>query len=225
LIPSILAVLFVLAYLDLRKRVMLNQDTGTRSVQTLSRDFESKLSDLTTKYSELEAAYAKSNAAFEKTFSALKFRLQKTDYRVKQVNETMVGKKEHQAVLSQVDTIAAQLKTIDETFNQRMVDLTGSVKNSRIDLTKVKTEMGLKVDQQTLDQHLGTERKKWQQKMLALEKDINGQLKRIQQSLASMEKSLKAVETKRAVTPPPPALQQPGPSSPAKPEEIIEKDL
>ena len=224
LIPSILVVLSVLAYLDLRKRVTLNQDTGTRSVQSLSRDVETKLTELTTQYSELQTAYSKSNAAIEKTLSALKFRLQKTDYRVKQVNDAKVDQKAHQAVLGQMDAIAAQLKALDDTFNQRMADLTGSVKNSRIDLTKIKTDMGTKVDQQTLDQQLVNERKQWQKKMQALEKDINGQLKRIQNALARMEKSLKAVETKRAVTPSP-SPQPPEPSSPDKSEKIIEKDL
>ena len=127
--------------------------------------------------------------------------------------------------------LSAQLQSTDDAFNQRMADLTGSVKNSRIDLTKVKTDMSAKVDQAALDQRFNTEQKKWQNKIQALEKDINGQLKRIQQAIARIEKTIKVLETQRTTAPsvspepaaPPP--QQPDAGAPSKPDTIIEKDL
>jgi hypothetical protein len=100
LIPCLVGALIAFAYLDLKKRVLINQDTGVKTVQNLSKDFDTRLYELTTKYNDLENTLATRAATLEKNFSSLKFRLYKNENKIKKLNASKADKKNQQAAFN-----------------------------------------------------------------------------------------------------------------------------
>ena len=54
LIPVLIVIVLVIAYLDIKKRVVHTEDTGSINVQKLSQDLESRFSSLSVRQAELE---------------------------------------------------------------------------------------------------------------------------------------------------------------------------
>lgn len=58
LIPVLIVIVLVIAYLDIKKRVVQTEDTGSMSFQTLSNDLESRFSSLSLRQARLEEQMA-----------------------------------------------------------------------------------------------------------------------------------------------------------------------
>ena len=135
LIPCIIGVVLFFLYLDLKKRVILNQDTGSQSVQNLSRDFDTRLFELSTKYSEMENNLATRAAAIEKRIESLKFRLYKSENRVKKVNAAKVDKKDQANVIKRVEKVSSQISGLDTIFAKKFSELTAMVDKTQQDFS------------------------------------------------------------------------------------------
>ncbi len=241
LIPCLIAIVIAFAYLDLRKRVMINQDTGAETIHKISRDFDARLYEITTKYNELENTLATRAAALEKNFSSLKLRLYKADNRVKKLTSSKADKKDQDAALADLKKVISQITALDKTFNQKLDELADSIQKTSNDLTKIHADISTlitnKIDRKVFDQKLQKEQQLHQQELNQIKTDLNSQLSAIQKEIKLLEKRVASIQktSQPSSQKPKPTTQSPTNSdSTGKPpegtaapesEQIIEKDI
>jgi uncharacterized membrane-anchored protein YhcB (DUF1043 family) len=207
LIPCIIGVVLFFLYLDLKKRVILNQDTGTQSVQNLSRDFDTRLYELSTKYSEMENNLATRAAAIEKRIESLKFRLYKSENRVKKVNAAKVDKKDQENVIKRVEKVSSQISGLDKTFAKMFSELTAIVDKTQQDLIKIEADISTlivnKIDSKTFKQELSREQANQEERLTLLTGDLDKKLKAAERDIKNLQNDIKKMR-KSASAPPPP---------------------
>ena len=241
LIPCFIAIVLAFAYLDLRKRVLINQDTGTETVKKISRDFEAQLYEITSKYNDFENTIATRAATLEKNFSSLKLKLYKTDNRLKKLNASKANKKDQEAVLKDLRKVSSQITAFDEGFTQKLDALADTVKQTSNDLAKIHADISTlitnKIDRKVFNEKLQKEEQLQQQKLNQIKANIDTQLLVIRKEIQKLENRFAS----RQKTDQPPSQQSTPPASPptssdssgkqtgetAAPEagQIIEKDI
>jgi len=240
LIPCIIGVVLFFLYLDLKKRVILNQDTGSQSVQNLSRDFDARLYELSTKYSEMENNLATRAAAIEKRIDSLKFRLYKSENRVKKVNAAKVDKKDQENVIKRVEKVSSQISGLDKIFAKKFSELTATVDKTQQDMIKIQADISTlivnKIDSKTFKQELSREQAIQEERLTLLTGDLEKKLKAAEKDIENLQKNIKKIH-KPASAPPSPkkpsGAAAPSPQSSSTPSNqtvqqktgIIEKDL
>jgi len=207
LIPCIIGVVLFFLYLDLKKRVILNQDTGTQSVQNLSRDFDTRLYELSTKYSEMENNLATRAAAIEKRIDSLKLRLYKSENRVKKVNAAKVDKKDQENVIKRVEQVSSQISGLDKTFAKMFSELTALVDKTQKDLIKIEADISTlivnKIDSKTFKQELSREQANQEEKLTLLTVDLDNKLKAAERDIKNLQKDIKKLRKSASAQPPP----------------------
>jgi len=207
LIPCIIGVVLFFLYLDLKKRVNLNQDTGTQSVQNLSRDFDTRLYELSTKFSEMENKLATRAAAIEKRIDSLKFRLYKSENRIKKVNADKVDKKNQENVIKRVEQVSSQISGLDKTFAKKFSDLTAIVDKTQQDLIKIEADISTlvvsKIDSKTFKQELSREQANQEEKLTLLTRDLDKKLKAAASEIKNLQKDIKQLRKSTSAPPPP----------------------
>jgi len=159
LIPCLLCAIFVLAYLDVRKRLSQFQTAGSREVQTLSEDVLNKAASLSDQYVKLE-----------KTSAVIQERVEKNEGEIKKLNTSKVDKKTSEmankkhseevaktfaALQKDVSQQKASLDALAKDLNQKLDDaLTGF----RTDLQAQRKEMAKAVKVTENIQNKGQER-------------------------------------------------------------------
>ena len=123
LLPCIIGVVLFFLYLNLKKQVIQNQDTGTQSVQNLSRDTQQQIHDLSVKYTDLENSLATRAASIEKRVDALKFRLYKTENSLKKFGESKANLKEQQKLSKRISAEAARVSALEESYAKKISEL------------------------------------------------------------------------------------------------------
>ena len=241
LIPCLIGVLIAFAYMDLKKKVVVNQDTGARTIQDLSKDFDARLYDLTSKYNELENTLANRAAALEKNFSSLKFRLYKNENKIKKLRTSKADKKEQETAIKNLKKISTQMSALDNGVSQKLGDLAASMKNTANDLIKMQAEISTlvtsKIDRKIFDQELQKkqqlQREKLEKMQTALDKQIRSirnELKKLERNMSSMQKAAPQTPQKPPPSSPPKtgsgsAGKQPAETAKPKSNQIIEKDI
>jgi len=241
LIPCLVGGLIAIAYMDLKKKVVINQDTGTRTVQDLSKDLDAKLYDLTTKYNDLENTLATRAAALEKNFSSLKFRLYKNENKIKKLGVSKANKKDQETAIKNLKKITSQINALDDGASRKFGDLATSIKDTTNDLIKIRAEISTlvtsKIDRKIFDQELQKKQQLQREKLSKIQATLDNQIRSIRNELKKLENNITSMQKASPQKP-----QQPLPSSPpksgsgstdkqpgetAKPKsgQIIEKDI
>lgn len=215
LIPCFIAVVLAFLYLDLRKRVMINQDTGTETVQKISQKFDAQLFEITAKYDDLENTLATRAATLEKNFSSLKFKLYKTDNRLKKLNASKADKKSQDAILKDLKKVSSQITAFDATFAQKLDELADSFQKTSNDLTKIHADISTlitnKIDRKVFNEKLQMEGQLHQQKLNQINTNINSQLLAIRKEIQQLEKRVALIQK---TDQPPPQKSEPTVSPP-----------
>jgi DNA repair exonuclease SbcCD ATPase subunit len=198
LIPCLIAVVLAFTYLDLRKRVMINQNSGTETVQKISQDFDAQLYEITSKYNDLENTFATRTATLEKNHSSLKFKQYKTDNRLKKLTASKANKKDQDAVLKDLKKVSSQITAFDETFSQKLDELANSVQKTSNDLAKIHADISTlitnKLDRKVFNQKLQEEEQLQQQKLDQIKTKITSQLLAIRKEINQLEKRIALIQ-------------------------------
>ena len=261
LIPCLIGVILVIAYLDIKDRVTRTYDTGTRGVQQLSENLESKFSSLSLKIASLEESAAKFEAkvaALEKTSAFVQSRLRDAQKSVVALKSSKADQKDITAAIAAVKkslapipekiaTLEAESRKEDEELDQELSDATQAFKSLQKEYLKVQADMAVlrttKIDGDTLDAALQTERENYQdtlgQQTAALEEQfaaLEKQVADLAQKLSAARKPAPAAPKPKAKPPAPapkpkapaasttPQASQPATTQPA-PGKIIEQTL
>ena len=246
LIPCIIGVVLFFLYLNLKKQVIQNQDTGTQSVQNLSRDIQQQLHDLSVKYTDLENGLATRAASIEKRVDALKFRLYKAENSVKKIGESKANLKEQLKLSKRITAEAARVSTLEESYAKNISELTAEaseLKSRASELTdsagKVEKDIAMMrvkmavfekntIDRESLEQELIKEQQNREKKLTSMSGELDKKLKLIRNDLKSLEKEIARLKKIKASRPPAPKPKTTAPApknQEAAPGAIIEKDL
>ena len=241
LIPCLIGGLIAIAYLDLKKRVFINQDTGAKTVQGLSKDMDAKLYDITTKYNDLENTLATRAAALEKNFSSLKFRLYKNENKIKKLGVSKADRKDQEIALKDIKKISTQIMALDNGVSKKHEDLAESIKNTTNDLIKLQAEISTlvtnKIDREIFDQELEKKQQLQREKLNKIQASLDKQIRSIRNELKKLENNIAAMQKaspQNSQKPLPSSQPKTGsgstgkpPAETAKPKsgQIIEKDI
>jgi chromosome segregation ATPase len=147
LIPVLIVVVLVMAYLDIKRRVTLTEDTGAVTAQHLSEDLESRFSSLSLSQAHMEEALTKLQDQTNQSLAKAQVHLKKLDDSLKQSRSTMASQKEVKSVSRKIDQNMANVaKSVEELKLQ--VDTLNQTLQSRLDqMDRLVSEHGAQMAQ------------------------------------------------------------------------------
>jgi peptidoglycan hydrolase CwlO-like protein len=114
LLPCIIGIILVIAYLDIKDRVTRTYDTGTTGVQKLSRDIESKFSSLSLEQAKIKEILSKI-PDLENTTAFAQSRIKPMEKALKHLESTSINRDDLSRVVERMNerfsSIPSNLKT------------------------------------------------------------------------------------------------------------------
>ena len=231
LIPCFICILLLLVYFDLRNKVTANQSTGTMNIQSISKDFDTRLNELSSQLSKIEESLASNTSSYEKKLSSLKFRIYKSENRIKKIKSSKADKKDQAILKKETNNFSTKLDNLDVIFSGKMTGLSAEQNAIKKDLVKLSSDIsGLssqkEINRIFLDDQLKNQEKYQQQELNKIKKELKTKLLSMQKQLKEFEKRLnlsgnKSQSTSKSVSP----VKSPNKITPKKSGKITEKDL
>ncbi len=223
MIPVLIVIVLVIAYLDIKKRVMHTEDTGSMSIQKISEDLESRFSSISLRQAQLEEELARLVDNINQSAARMEVKLTKLDESVKDARSRMAGKKETADAVAELDKKLANVAAaLDETKVQLAAvptQLNSSLEQMRSTASESKTQIAgfeeklarlgrEKIDKPALDLAVRLEN-------LKLEQLLKAQIVSVEDKLRNLEKQVSQAGSKPPSSPA--ATVRPAPAAPAAP--------
>jgi len=231
LIPCFIFVLLLLVYFDLRNRVTANQSTGVTNIQSLSKDFDTRLIELSSQLSKIEESLASNISSYEKKLSSLKFRIYKSENRIKKLKSSKADMKDQETVKNEINKFSTKLNNLDVIFSGKLTGLSAEQNAIKKDFVKLSEDISSlssqkKINRIFLDDQLKKQEKNQQQELNQIKKELKTKLLSMQKQLKEFEKRLKLSGKKsQNSSKPASSVKPPVKNIPKKSGKIIEKDL
>lgn len=221
LIPCMIGIILIIAYLDIKDRVTQTHDTGAIGVQKLSKDLESKFSSLSLEQAKLRDIHAKKIPALEKSTAFLQSRLKSIQSTLKNLESSTVGQNElsrvietlnskYQTGAETIENMQDEFESLKETDKRIAADVESVSKNLHT-LSQTLAEMKIALD--GLDQDISALSELTEEKIGKKELDLALKLKEIgnrqelldiktslEKKLDTLEKQLQKLESSKAQT-------------------------
>jgi hypothetical protein len=222
MIPVLIVIVLVITYLDIKKRVVQTEDSGTIEFRKLSSDLESRFSSLSLRQAKLEDTLGKLTEQNDHTMASIQVRMEKLNDSIEQIRKEALGVKELDAVkqdlLKQINNVIASTNEAAKQNTATLQDLKSQViqesekqaaLNTRIaDTQKNYADLeSRKIDKQSLDLALRLE-------ALKVETAVKTQIDGLQQKLNALERQLSQLSARAAPATPVPASPAPAPVAP-----------
>jgi len=231
LIPCFICIVLVLVYFDLRNRVTANQSTGVTNIQSLSKDFDTRLNELSSQLSKIEESLASNISSYEKKISSLKFRIYKSENSIKKIKSSKADKKDQEILKKETNNFSTKLDNLDVIFSGKMTGLSAEQNAIKKDLVQLSADTSSLSSQKEinrifLNNQLKKQEKNQQQELNQIKKELKNKLLSMQKQLKKFDRRLKLSEKKSQNTSKPVSpVKPPVKNTPEKPGKIIEKDL
>jgi len=231
LIPFFICILLLLVYFDLRNKVTANQSTGVTNIQSLSKDFNTRLNEHSSQLSKIEESLASNISSYEKKLSSLKFRIYKSENRIKKIKSSKADKKDQEILKKETNNFSTKLDNLDVIFSGKLTGLSAEQNAIKKDLGKLSSDISSLSSQKEinrifLDDQLKNQEKNRQQELNQIKKEIEKKILSMQKQLNKIEKRLKLSEKKSQSTSKPVSpVKPPVNKTSEKTGKIIEKDL
>jgi chromosome segregation ATPase len=133
LIPILIVVILGVTYLDIKRRVISTETSGSRGFENLSRDLDSRFSSLNLRQAELEESFKKLSARADETTAAMGVRIKETDAALKALTTTAVSQEGLKNMVSEtiggldekLAPLAQQLATTNERLTTQSQEIAG----------------------------------------------------------------------------------------------------
>ena len=216
LIPVLLVVVLVIAYMDIKKRVIQTEDSGQLTAENLSKDLESRFEKLTMAQRLIEENLARLKDQSDQSVAKVQINLKKLDDRLKSTGRKMVSQKTMKATTSKLDQnvdnvaksveeLKVQMAQITETLQPRIAELQTALSANKTQMDELNKTLAAieqnKIDKAKMDLALKLEVLKINQARKAQVEDLQSQIKALERKLS---------RPAPAAAPPKPA---PGPTS------------
>ncbi len=223
LIPVLIVVVLFMAYMDMKRRVVMTEDTGQLTAQSLSEDLESRFSNLSLGQALVEEKMARIKDETEQSMAKVQVNLKNLSDSLKQSKKSMASRKDVSAAAQKVDkslenvaqsieTVKADLAALGATIQPRLeqIDQTLSQDKSRVDQIEEKLN-GMdasKMDKPAILLAIKLE-------ILKLKQNLKVQIDDIQEQLKALDAKIDKQAAKAAPAPSLSAQPSPPSSSPA----------
>jgi predicted nucleic acid-binding Zn-ribbon protein len=228
LIPCLLVIVLVIAYLDIKNRVVNTQNSGSMGVQNLSKDLESRFSNLSLKQAKIEDQLANHAKALETANAAMQVNLKKAtaaltqriDGKLDQSALTSLSKKMESSIADlQKETaeLSAAFSKFDEELAAQILVMAEGLKKDQGRLSEIEqTTQRLdseKLSRESMNLALGLERLGLQEMVKDRIRDVEKKLAAMNTQITLLNQRLDALALKAG--PAPTASAVPKPSGPA----------
>lgn len=231
LIPCFICILLLLVYFDLRNKVTANQSSDVTNIQSMSKDFDTRLNELSSQLSKIEESLTSNISSYEKKISSLKFKIYKSENRIKKIKSSKSDKKDHDILKKEINNFSTKLDSLDIIFSGKVTGLTAEQDAIKKDLVNLSSDISSLSSQKQinrifLDDQLKKQEKNQRQELNQIKKELENKLLSMQKQLKAFDKRLKLSEKKSQKTSKPVSpVKPPVKNTPGKPGKIIEKDL
>lgn len=239
LIPVLIVVILIFAYMDIKRRVIQTEDTGVSGVQKLSEDMESRFSTLSLRQAKLEEMLKRNSDMNNQSQAKIQVNLKKLEDRLKGVGKGLTSKKDLDA---KIDPIDKKIENLSGAMDERIAGLTEVNQQMQTTLSQIGETLsdrdnqikqlqekinGLdqaKIDKSALDLAMKLEMLKIKQSFIARLDEIEARIKTLETKTKSHSQAApipQKIPAKPLPTPPP------TPSAPAAPSsgEIKEQPI
>ena len=225
LIPVLIVVIVVITYLDIKKRVLRTEDTGTIEVQKLSKDLESRFSSLSLSQARLEESLSRFIDQNNRSLAAIQVKLKKSEDRLEHLKGSVVNQKEMHKVTEDVhkqmittaetlDEVTGQIATLTQKLQNQMSQLEVGLADSKAQLDGMEQKLveldQNKIDKPAMDLALRLE-------TLRIEQGLKAQLDTLQNKLLKLEKQISQHPTQKSPSSPAPPTSPKAAPSGSKP--------
>lgn len=124
LIPVLIVIVLVISYLDIKKRVTRTEDTGSMSVQNLSKDLESRFSSLSLRQAQLEEQLTSLNEQTTQSNARIEVKLKELSDSLAALKGTSASKKALDASIADMDKKLNNIGTGFEEVQSRVAGAT-----------------------------------------------------------------------------------------------------
>jgi hypothetical protein len=231
LIPFLLVIVLVVAYLDIKNRVINTQNTGSMGVQNLSKDLESRFSNLSLRQAKLESQLAENTDALKNATAALQVNLTKSTTELKRIAEDKLDRSALTAVAKKTDASIAALQKdmadlnasfskFDEELAAQVLLMADGLKKDQGRLATIEKKAqqldSEKLSKESMNLAMGLER-------LGLQEMVREKIHEVEKKLAEMRKQIDALNQRidaqaRPVSPPSPTASVPSPPPTRSPD-------
>ena len=218
LIPVLLVVVLVIAYLDIKKRVIQTEDTGQLTAETLSKDIESRFEKLAMAQRLIEENLARLKDQSDQSVAKVQINLKKLDDRLKSTGRNMVSQKDMKTTTAKLDQNVVNVAKSIEALKIQMAEITGTLQPRITELQTALAENKTQLDR--LNQSLTAMEENKIDKAaldLALKLEVL-KIKRAQKAqIEDLQSKIESIERKVAnqAPAPAPAPQKPAPAPPS----------
>jgi len=204
LIPCLIFVITLAVYLNLKKSISITDSTGTMGVKSLSKEIESKFSSLSVRQANFEDALKKRVEAIEKSAASIQANLNKATTAIKYIRSARKADNEKfESTITTIDkklsplsgdleTIASDLKNIDNTVNNKLENLSQIVGSARNDLINIRSDIdflkSVRVDQKDVDILLKNQQQTYQLALQKITSNLEDRIKSVEKKLKELEK-------------------------------------
>ena len=138
LIPFMIGIIIVIAYLDIKNRVTRTHNTEATSIERISKDLETKFSFLSLEQAKIKDIHSKKMPLFEKSIAFL----QSGREEMSQAIESLNGKNQElsDSMMVESDSMKVEIETFKDIGNQMAKDVEDA-SNNLYALTETLTEM------------------------------------------------------------------------------------
>jgi prefoldin subunit 5 len=239
LIPVLIVVVLIIAYMDIKQRVIRTEDTGVSGVQKVSKDMESRFSTLSLRQAKLEELLKRTSDISNQSLAKIQVNLKKLEDRLKGVGKGLTSKKDLNLKLDPMNKKIENLSgAIDESkaglaeLNQQVQTIlsqmgeTLSDRGNQIKQLQVKVN-GLdqaKIDKSALDLAMKLEMLKIKQSFIERLDNIETRIKTLESKIKSQRQAAPAPQKLPAKPVPSPPPKPKAPTAPSS-GEIIEQPI
>lgn len=242
LIPVLIVVVLVIAYLDIKKRVIQSEDTGQLTAETLSKELESRFESLTMAQKVVEENLARLKDQSDKSVAKVQINLKKLDDRFKGSNKKMVSQQDMKAVsekLNQnvtnvaqsIEAVKIQLEQISQTLQPQISALEKALSDNKNKMTQLEEQLSVlndnKIDKAKLDFALKLETLKIKQSYKTQLEELQSRLKSLEGKVGRQASKPNAPASAPKPIPAPTsdtAIQEPAPAQ-SSPEQLEEQTI
>ncbi|MBW2513175.1 MAG: hypothetical protein JRE21_01225 [Deltaproteobacteria bacterium] len=236
LIPCMVGIILVIAYLDIKDRVTRSYDTGTIGVQKLSKDLASKFSSLSLEQAKIKDIQANKIPDLEKSAAFLKSRITKLQESMAQISASAIDKDElasvSQALTEELADLQQELKPDIEALasaHSQLAENSHKITNDIRSLSENVTEMDIKIN--TIRKEIITLSESFinkddlelalKLKEIGYRQSLLDKTALLEKDIQTLQKEVKALQKTQSASPAvAPATQPPSPASPKPVSEI-----
>ncbi len=141
ILPVLIVVVLVIAYLDIKKRVVHTEDTGTIGVQNLSEDLDSRFSSLSLRQAQNVEDLARLTDQTNQSMAKVQVNLKKLEDSLKKSLRPMVNQKDMKATAKKIGQNVANVSQSVEEVNARVADVANALQALEAQIEQARQEL------------------------------------------------------------------------------------